>query len=46
MNSRRAMWIAMRPSRGALAKERAMLLRCESLEPTMSQLGQKRKGSK
>src|SRR5262245_10449413 len=51
MNSRRRMWIAMRPLplevvcmqwRGryhGLAKERIMLLRCESLEPPMSQLG-------
>src|SRR5215510_6781133 len=52
MNSRRRIWIAMRllppevvctQYKGqyhALAKERTMLLRCKSLEPPMSQLGQ------
>src|SRR5262245_19685905 len=52
-NSRRWMWVAIDPPVGvmpmqrrgryhALPKGRTMLLRCESLEPPMSEVGQSR----
>src|SRR5262245_54464472 len=55
-NSRRWMWVAIDPPVGvmpmqrrgryhALPKGRTMLLRCESLEPPMSEVGHELKGS-